>query len=369
MGSTMDRPIPVHVVEPHCDALAHIYRAIGSKKLDFDGLLMVHLDAHPDLVIPPKFEPQRIRDREHVFSSIDIESWIMPAVFAGHFDRVLWVRSPWSDQIPDGDYDILIGEKEGQARVSLPVPYFLSECAWAPGEELSGARGLLLRVRPLEWLLASQQVPDQPWRVGPRKLVLDIDLDFYSTQDPFSLMLSAGQMARLRKLYHWDWPKDLSDLQKVKEAQQGRATQLEQLRTCLEHHLSEGEGSSSSRCEAPPCPAELLALCQDLRERPPEGEPLRPDLIHDAGCTCDLDSALPHHRSSREEVLDLVASTERFLRSLCATPVLVTIARSSTDAYCPPEDVDFIQDSVLDMLRTVYGELKINLDYDTSGDG
>lgn len=364
----MDRPVPVHVVEPHSDALAHIYRAIGSKKLDFEGLLMVHLDAHPDLVIPPKFEPQRVRDREHVFSSIDIESWIMPAVVAGHFDRLLWVRSPWSDQIPDGDYDLLIGEKEGQARVSLPVPYFLSECAWAPGEELSGARAVSLRVRPLEWLLSAQQVPHQPWRAGPRQLVLDIDLDFYSTQDPFSLMLSAGQMARLRKLYHWDWPKDLLDVQKVKEAQRGRVRQLEQLRTCLEHHLSEGESSSGNRCEVPPCPPELLALCHDLRERPPEGEALRPDLIHDAGCTCDLDSALPHHRSSREEVLNLVASTERFLRGLCATPVLVTIARSSTDAYCPPEDVDFIQDSVLSMLRTVYGELKIDLDYDTSDD-
>uniref|UniRef100_G3MP00 Uncharacterized protein n=1 Tax=Amblyomma maculatum TaxID=34609 RepID=G3MP00_AMBMU len=368
----MGRPIPVRVVEPHFHALSHIYRAIGSKKLNFDGLLMIHLDAHPDLVIPSQLEPQKVRDREHVMSSIDIESWIMPAALAGHFDRFLWVRSPWSDQLPDGDHCFLIGEKGGRAKVSCPLPYFLSECAWASSEELSGAHEVTLRVQPLDWLLAHQSA-DKAWQPSLRQVVLDIDLDFYSTQDPFSLMLTANQMARLRKLYHWDWPKDVRDTQKIKVAQEGRARQLKFLRACLEQQL---HGSSSvleqsahgDGHEEPLCPDELIALCNDLREQPPIGETLHADLIHDAGCTCDLDSTLPHHRSSKEEVLDLIANTASFLQSLCVVPALITIARSSIDAYCPPEEVDFIQDSVIDMLKSVYGDLDVQLDYDTPGD-
>lgn len=367
----MGRPIPVHVVEPHFHALDHIYRAIGSKKLNFDGLLMIHFDAHPDLVIPPQLEPLKIHDREHVMSSIDIESWIMPAALAGHFDRLLWVRSPWSDQLPDGDHCFLIGEKDGRAKVSSALPYFLSECAWAPSEELSGAHGVTLRVRPLDWLLA-QRSQNEAWRPSSRQLVLDIDLDFYSTQDPFSLMFTASQMARLRKLYHWDWPKDVCDAQKIKEAQEGRARQLEHLRTCLNYQLHDSKNleqpDDENSLEEPSYPAELVALCSDLRERPPIGETLHADLVHDAGCTCDLDSTLPHHQSSKQEVLDLIANTARFLQSLCAAPAVITIARSSVDAYCPPEQVDFIQHSVIDMLRSVYGELEVQLDYDSAGD-
>ncbi|XP_037291637.2 misexpression suppressor of ras 6 [Rhipicephalus microplus] len=367
----MGRAVPVRVVEPHFHALDHIYRAIGSKKLNFDGLLMIHFDAHPDLVIPAQLEPSKIQDREHVMSSIDIESWIMPAAVAGHFDRLLWVRSPWSDQLPDGDHCFLIGEKDGRAKVSSALPYFLSECAWSPSEELSGAHGMTLRVRPLDWLLA-QRFPEEAWRPSSRQLVLDIDLDFYSTQDPFSLMFTASQMAWLRKLYHWDWPKDSQDTQKIKEAQEGRARQLEHLKTCLDYELRDIENLKEpldkNGLEEPACPSELVALCRDLKERPPIGETLDADLVHAAGCTCDLDSTLPHHPSSKQEVSDLIASTARFLQSLCAVPAVITIARSSIDAYCPPEEVDFIQCSVIDMLRSVYGELDIQLDYDGAGD-
>ena len=42
----------VHVVEDHDEALPHIYRAIATKKLPFNSALLVHLDAHPDLLSP-----------------------------------------------------------------------------------------------------------------------------------------------------------------------------------------------------------------------------------------------------------------------------------------------------------------------------
>ncbi|KAH8039637.1 hypothetical protein HPB51_008230 [Rhipicephalus microplus] len=171
-------------------------------------------------------------------------------------------------------------------------------------------------------------------------------------------MFTTSQMAWLRKLYHWDWPKDSQDTQKIKEAQEGRARQLEHLKTCLDYELRDIENLKEpldkNGLEEPACPSELVALCRDLKERPPIGETLDADLVHAAGCTCDLDSTLPHHPSSKQEVSDLIASTARFLQSLCAVPAVITIARSSIDAYCPPEEVDFIQCSVIDMLRSVY---------------
>lgn len=406
----MVRPVPVYVVEPHHHALHHIYRAIGRKKLPFSKVLMIHFDAHPDLVLPPGLDPARSRDRDHVLDVVDIESWILPAALAGHLDRVLWVRSPWSDQLPDGDQQFLIGSKDGQARVTCPLPYFLSECMWT--RKLDDGQELGLRVQTLDALLEATPGNPDPWQPEDGRFVLDIDLDFYSTQDPFAAALSESQMRLLRQLYHSSFPDPDADPSRLEEAQMKRKAQLQRLEEQLRRHLPTAESSDSGpsvaalnglRREAGPInnprvsstdsdgvgtpensansgvdlqidvvnsnagaevDPRLLDLCHDLKDRPPKGEPLDAKLIHDAGCTCDMDSQLPHHVSSRDEILALVQSTARFLGRLNAKPALVTIARSSLDGYCPPSDVDFVQNKVLDALRELYGEVVISLDYD-----
>lgn len=42
----------VHIVEDHDEALHHVHRAIGSKKLPFSGIGLIHFDSHPDLLSP-----------------------------------------------------------------------------------------------------------------------------------------------------------------------------------------------------------------------------------------------------------------------------------------------------------------------------
>ncbi|XP_035211938.1 UPF0489 protein C5orf22 homolog [Stegodyphus dumicola] len=94
----------------------------------------------------------------------------------------------------------------------------------------------------------------------------------------------------------------------------------------------------------------------------PDQRPPDPTLLNDAGCTCD-DCDLPHHVSTHDQVRHLVEVSRGFLASL-PKPALVTIARSSRDDYCPPEDVDFIQAEILKMLEEIYGELDVHQDYD-----
>ena len=38
--------------------------------------------------------------------------------------------------------------------------------------------------------------------------------------------------------------------------------------------------------------------------------------------------------------------------------------RSSSDGYCPSDQVDFIQSSLIRMLETVYGDLDVKLNYE-----
>ncbi|GFY67155.1 UPF0489 protein C5orf22 homolog [Trichonephila inaurata madagascariensis] len=95
----------------------------------------------------------------------------------------------------------------------------------------------------------------------------------------------------------------------------------------------------------------------------PDRRPPDPDLLNDAGCTCD-DCDLPHHVSTQDEVRHLVEVTKLFLQQL-PSPAIITISRSSRDDYCPPEEVDFIQDCVLKMLEEAYNCVEITRDYET----
>jgi len=39
----------IYVVEDHNDVLTEIYKEIGSKRLSFNDLTLIHFDSHPDL--------------------------------------------------------------------------------------------------------------------------------------------------------------------------------------------------------------------------------------------------------------------------------------------------------------------------------
>ena len=43
---------------------------------------------------------------------LSIESWILPLVYLGIFDTVVWVRPPWANQIPDGSYNFKVGKRK-----------------------------------------------------------------------------------------------------------------------------------------------------------------------------------------------------------------------------------------------------------------
>ncbi|XP_022237428.1 UPF0489 protein C5orf22 homolog isoform X2 [Limulus polyphemus] len=111
-------PLPVVVVEDHNEVLYHIYRAIGKKLLPFADGTIIHLDSHPDLLLPKNFDLDRIWDKQYIFNSVSIENWLLPAALAGHFRNIYWVKPSWSRQLEDGIHHFQIGrhKKTGQVR-------------------------------------------------------------------------------------------------------------------------------------------------------------------------------------------------------------------------------------------------------------
>lgn len=241
------KKIPVYVVEEHNDALQFIYSAIGGKRLPVEGTTLVHLDAHPDMLISRQLTGEEARSGKKLLPLLEIENWIVPAAAAGHISRVVWLRPPWAHQFSDGTQDITVGDnpQTGLLRVDSTEPYFLSDALYS--SELCNSRVFNLTVAELGDPDNTRTDEDNHIKHLVNNLniqspfVLDIDLDFFSTGNPFvSLYESIGLYDRLEKIFEFKRPESV-DKDILNNFVKEREKQLDELE-CLFKHL-ENHGS------------------------------------------------------------------------------------------------------------------------------
>ena len=358
--------IPVHVVEEHNDVLQHILRAVGSKHLPFTHNLLIHFDSHPDLLIPTDLKASEVFDVPDMLDKLSIENWILVAAFAGQVSTIVWVKPPWANQIEDGHYNFLVGEQKGtdHIRVSCPALYFVGEMLYCKPEDLTSAKEVDLYVHTL----GSEE--NKPMELNLLKLikqhenhyVLDVDLDFFSTMNPFISMHSEANMYhRLKRLYRFEYTQT-EHTNTIEEHVRKRTTQITTLHSVFSHlqRLKDPTvitAEVSSVCEPIEDPKQrecMSSLILDLIKECQGEDGVDWELVHDAGCTIDDDDhQLPHHVSSLEEIESLMKAFSSLITCL-PPPTVITVARSSEDDYCPPQQVDGIQEAVCGFLRKTY---------------
>ncbi|KAK9696422.1 UPF0489 domain [Popillia japonica] len=331
--------IPIYVVEYHHEVLPFIYRAIGSRHLPLEGIKFVHFDSHPDMLIPKDMPAEFVWDKEKLFEIVSIENWMMPAAYAGHFKHITWVKPFWANQIENGNYNFLIGKhtSTGSIRVNS-----------GREEELSNVKEISLQVLTL----GEDDNFDDIFKIMKTNIkndvyVLDIDLDFFSTSNPFKAMYNKANMyEELKNIYYFKFPKS-KNIDEIMSAVSEREQQLEELQGLFTYlqkfrKLPENENPSDNY--------EKVRLLQDKLLQHYSDEEIDFELVHDAGCTYD-ETELPHHVSSLEDLEMMFSSFKKSLEILPHPPVLITISRSTEDDYTPQEDVDMIQESVIKFLQ------------------
>ncbi|KAI4461835.1 misexpression suppressor of ras 6 [Holotrichia oblita] len=342
--------IPIYVVEYHHEVLPFIYRAIGSRHLPLEGIRFVHFDSHPDMLIPKDMPAEFVWDKEKLFETVSIENWMMPAAYAGHFKHITWVKPFWADQIANGNYNFLIGKhaSSGSIRVNSLENYFITECIVSREEELSNVKEISLQVLTL----GKDDNFDDIFKIMKTDFkddiyILDIDLDFFSTSNPFKAMYNKANMyEELKKIYYFKFPKS-KNINEIMSAVSEREQQLEELQGLFTHlqkfrKLPEIDNPTDNYKKVKSLQDKLLQHYSD--------EQIDFELVHDAGCTHD-ETELPHHVSSVEELEMMFDSFKNYLEILPLPPVLITISRSTEDDYTPQEDVDMIQEHVIKILQ------------------
>ncbi|KAF3858913.1 hypothetical protein F7725_012114 [Dissostichus mawsoni] len=394
--------LPVWVVEDHHDVVRHIYRAIASRHLPLQNIKMVHLDSHPDLLIPVNMSADTVFDKEKLFSELSIENWIMPMVYAGHVSCVAWLHPYWAQQITEGEHRMAVGRDSSTTtiRVTSTDDYFLSDGLYVSEKQLENPKALRLNVVKVNPVKQSQssltelqsaedidrgcakrgrtecsaggsncseppshvltrcdlqraaagRAPMKMMRKDPPVMfetepyILDIDLDFFSCKNPFKELYT--EYTILKELYSFKGPRPHAAEEELDECVDQRVRQLEDLEAAFADLLEDDGEDTVTRWARNPGMASLTRL------------------VHQAGLTCDS-GELPHHISSDEEIDRLISAVQLFLKAL-PKPTLVTMSRSSLDEYCPVEQVDSVQSRVLAVLENLYGPLDLHRDYENS---
>ncbi|XP_055631959.1 UPF0489 protein C5orf22 homolog [Toxorhynchites rutilus septentrionalis] len=344
--------VPIFVVEDHHDVLTFLYRCLGSRHLPLRGNKIIHFDSHPDMCIPKHMPAEYVFNKEDLLDSISIENWLMPTVFAGHVERIVWIKPEWSDQMPNGKYQFNVGEYEGSIRTDSTLEYFVSDGCYQPEENLEKKKALKLDVSSIAEYKA---IDEDELKDG---YILDIDLDYFSTHNPFLKIYDKVDLyEKLKEIFISPELADSTenDLEKLQRIAKNREEKLEFLESIflyleevgdLKHFLVDYQQEISQ--EYTQLLQKVTTLVTILKKEYAEEE-IDWSMIYDAGCTCDI-TDLPHHESTREEIQAMITQFESFLTQL-PSPTVITISRSSEDDYTPAEQVELIQELVLAALK------------------
>ncbi|XP_028392578.1 UPF0489 protein C5orf22 homolog [Dendronephthya gigantea] len=405
------KKIPVWICEYHQEVLPYIYRAIGSKYLSFSGLMFLHFDSHPDLMAPLEMQAESVYNKAILFDVISIADWILPAVYAGHISKVIWVKPPWSNQISDKTLMFHVGrhKSEGTIRVSCFEKYFCEDGLCALEKDLENCQELTVVVitMPVNCLQSKLtcgneseenlkvNIPggmmacggnlvvnecvclqDKPKNISSHKsdcldgkvkndiqlfisqissqleepFILDIDMDFFSTFNPFKTMFTEDEFEELRKFYQFpgiDCHQE--EHSAMIDASQKHKNNVEKLERTLnimkenKHDLSAEEKRSLSVNQ------EFMQFIEKWRDS--RGESIDYEVLHSAGMTTNL----PVHHTDERDIVQMIKNMEHLLHSI-PKPTVVTVARSSDDDYTPPSSVDFIQTWLIKCLENCFGE-------------
>ncbi|VVC42716.1 Uncharacterised protein family UPF0489 [Cinara cedri] len=356
----------VHVVDDHHDALRYIYREIGSKHLPLYGNVLLHFDSHPDLSIPKDMPADYVYEKEQLFDSLSIENWILPAAYAGHFDKIIWVKPPWARQLSEGETVFSIGKHKtsGAIRLTNSNDFYLSEGLYCLEDDLENIKSIKLFVFTMcssvfegseEKLEILHNKFNDYTRDNPH-YILDFDCDFFSTNNPFLTMYSKANMYNnLHKIYTFTSPENRDDVNSLLQCSRSREILLQELESVF-MHLDDGKSLDNYPTGNLTAvnPEDLSFVVTELLKHYDSIDWL---IVHNAGCTID-NIELPNHHTVMTDIAQSMNIVFNFL-SMIHKPAAITVALSTGDEYCPLESADFISETLFLKLECLYNKLNV----------
>ncbi|ETI42076.1 hypothetical protein F441_12677 [Phytophthora nicotianae CJ01A1] len=389
--------VPVVIVDDHHHCLPDIHLAIRQRRLPFSDIHVLHVDAHPDLSFPTTTDTSVIFEPEKLYDKLDesvagIAEFLLPLVFAGHVNQITWLKPSWATQMPTGAFrQLSIGKRKsnGGMGATSELPHFVEDELYCSVEEIdaSSLRTWDLFATEMSSSGSAAAVATEAIttaRGNSKAFILDIDLDYFSTWNPFrkDLETHIGEAAVKTVTQVFSSVRYKQEPLDLVTAQQ-RTSERRVFCELIKHFEASDalEDASKRASEWVQVVKELAPLYienVDVEKLFDEFIEILEQYRDDKNARHEIWASgpfldLPHHESSLEEIERMVNELERFLRthSLDSSnpPAIVAIAKSTGDEFLPPHQLNFVLPNVLRMLERVFGELSIkHVEYEDGGD-
>lgn len=384
--------LKIKIVENNNEVLPILINDIGKDLNDNEDIALVRFDTFPDLLVPKTLQADEIQTLDHLVESINNQCWILPAVYRGYIKKIIWFKPPWAHQFQDGHYNIQVGkcQQTGVLKVASTLPYYTSNCVYSSNEKLSNIQSVDIyvstsglaknyatiiekshasiydndsgsesldnenrkkmklstedvnhkdstskRIYALDATLVNQLLES-------KQILLDIDLSFFSADDPIRKQLDENEYEILRYLYT-RIVQEQTDAEIVQYIT-NREHILEQIRLAMVEYLTNPKPEQTIQTEN----IYLSALITIIRHKKLDWKS-----IHEYGMHL-ADTRPPLHVSSEGMILYLVEAMAKVLESIKKTPLFITISRSVSDGVCSVDQADLIQSAVEKKLSKLY---------------
>lgn len=307
---------------------------------------------------------------------IDIGDFIMPLVFQGKIERIIWVFPSWEKYCKDYKETFNVGNVKGTSRFSCDSGHFIFSGEAGIRTKLDNRQRVQVEFTSLENLKSIDIVPENT--------LLDIDLDFFSTHNPALLYLSDEFNKTIPYLQKLVEPLRFENLcitkEDMSEEETGFYSNHEESYNLYvqygyldyiykkafpnkkrpisdEKSLEEIKPLIEKWCYKYPLSAfyELKHFLDERVHHPLSNKTFtrnyKPKLIN----ILQYCVTFPHHKSSRSDILKFIKRVTKYLQEKFTTPpAYTTISMSKSDEHTPSDQVDFILNEIYIMIYKIF---------------
>jgi len=173
--------------EEHHDALIPILNKLKPNS----NRLFVHFDSHPDLGTCEN-EGHTLQNLasgkiniEKLHNLAKIQSWILPLIMGNYLKEVIWISGYWCNQFQPGVYEMELGfDENGEMKVRSKVSG-RHEYYWKAGQLFRGHLKMIKTWKLVVFSMNKNGNFDSIPIITNKTWVLDVDQDFFCTDNPF----------------------------------------------------------------------------------------------------------------------------------------------------------------------------------------
>ncbi|XP_045475435.1 UPF0489 protein C5orf22-like [Harmonia axyridis] len=333
------KQIPVCIVNDNQDVMEFIHENISENFFPSHGSTLIHVDANPDLLIPKNMPAEECFNYRRLYLNHNFDRWILPNCFNNVFEKVIWLRPPWSNHIRNRSQTFEIGRHKdtGYLNVNCKEDFFIVECLFAPTSKLEDTKTVTLECVTVgnELAAANDDMEFLQKVVGDNHTiptVLDIDLEFFMTRNPYLFIYdNTNAYGLLRNLFEYTPPASYADEDIVatveKRAEDMKEIALLFLELSNNHKLPDLGYNPMSLIYY-----RTSLILEEFQRHNYQIAEIDWDMMYDCGHSFGVHD-LPHQVSTHAELDVLFNVLEKFLDSLHEPPSIITVSRSDLENY------------------------------------